>query len=509
MGNIPQIIESERKRIYWKSHLSFVIVSLIPLGCIAILLYLYVFPFLIKKEEFLTLYISIIILALIFLLALMGYFFSLRGISRLEDVGKHPIKPFQFFLKVYVIVSLIPLVFISLLLLLYIIPDLIKQRNFDVLYSIIGVVCLAFILSLLGYFLTKRDIVGTIETIHRSKERLDSLVRLSTSISGVPHADLILKNIVEGAIGLLDVSGAYLYFYEKGDWILKAFSGVVLKELNDDDNDLLRNMWERVKEEKRIYCFDGDRFRDRYFNRTLGQVQIMVSPLYFQDNFYGVLMLANKSNKDGEFLKSDIDAVSYLTQQAAISIENSRFRDMQINYFTHTIELLVLSIEGHIVPLDHLHNVARYCSVISRRLKISDEERRKLYFGALLHDIGMIKIPIEQQGDPEQYKQHPNLGAETVSRIILWQDLVPIIKYHRENYDGSGYPEGLMGPEIPLAARIVAVAESFDAMTNPNSYRECLSFPEAFEELKKWSGQKYDPHIVDIFLEEIKEEDLL
>jgi HD-GYP domain-containing protein (c-di-GMP phosphodiesterase class II) len=121
----------------------------------------------------------------------------------------------------------------------------------------------------------------------------------------------------------------------------------------------------------------------------------------------------------------------------------------------------------------------------------------------------MLKIRRELITQPQHYRQHPILGARLVGRIMLWKDLVPIIRHHHEYYDGTGYPYGLMGPEIPLAARIIGIAEAFDAMTNSNSYRPSLTFIEAMEDLKKYSGTRYDPKLVEIFEEELRSNDML
>ena len=116
----------------------------------------------------------------------------------------------------------------------------------------------------------------------------------------------------------------------------------------------------------------------------------------------------------------------------------------------------------------------------------------------------MVKVPADQKHDPENHRRHPLLGAELVGRITLWRELVPLIRSHHENLDGSGYPAGLAGEAIPLGARIIAIAESFDAMTNPNSYQIGRSFDEAFADLRRNAGSRYDPKLVEIFETELR-----
>lgn len=190
-------------------------------------------------------------------------------------------------------------------------------------------------------------------------------------------------------------------------------------------------------------------------------------------------------------------------------IEPAALDEVQINFFTHAVELLVMSLEGDMLPMSHLRNVARYTDMMSRQIGLSEEERRQVHFAALLHDIGMVKIPRESRGNPNHFKLHPVLGAQMVSRVHLWQDLVPAIRFHHENYDGTGYPDRLKEEEIPLFARILSIAESFDAMTNTNTYRLAVSLPDALEELRREAGKRYDPGLVEAFSQAMKEAELV
>jgi putative nucleotidyltransferase with HDIG domain len=132
-------------------------------------------------------------------------------------------------------------------------------------------------------------------------------------------------------------------------------------------------------------------------------------------------------------------------------------------------------------------------------MNLDDARMERLHFGALLHDIGMLKIDRTQQMSRKVCEKHPQLGHRMLQRIRLWQELAPLVLYHHEWYDGSGYPEGLAGDEIPLEARIIALAESFDTMTNEASYRETLSLEEAMREIEHGVGTQFDPQVVAVF----------
>ncbi len=131
-----------------------------------------------------------------------------------------------------------------------------------------------------------------------------------------------------------------------------------------------------------------------------------------------------------------------------------------------------------------------------------------MYWGALLHDIGKIGVPDEilRKAGPltdeewELMKRHPELGAEIVAPVKKLVDVAPIIRSHQEKFDGSGYPDGLRGEEIPLGARILAVVDAYGAMTDERVYRKARSHEEALAELRRCAKTHFDPEVVDAFL---------
>jgi len=158
----------------------------------------------------------------------------------------------------------------------------------------------------------------------------------------------------------------------------------------------------------------------------------------------------------------------------------------------------------------HSDRVRRMSMRIGMKMGFSDEKLENLVFGALLHDIGKIGIRdevLQKKGQltPEEYQyvqQHPLIGAKIVEGIDFFKDKIPLIRSHHEHFDGSGYPDGLIGAVIPLEARIIAVADSFDAMTSLRPHRRALPVQEVVDEMEKGKGSQFDPNIVEIFLNE-------
>ena len=147
---------------------------------------------------------------------------------------------------------------------------------------------------------------------------------------------------------------------------------------------------------------------------------------------------------------------------------------------------------------------------IAMKIGFSEEKLENLMFGALLHDIGKIGIRdevLQKKGllSPEEYQnvqQHPLIGVKIVEGINFFKDKIPLIRSHHEHYDGSGYPDGLIGELIPLEARIIAVPDAFDAMTSLRPHRRAMPIEDVLLEMEKGKGKQFDPHILEIFLSE-------
>lgn len=156
----------------------------------------------------------------------------------------------------------------------------------------------------------------------------------------------------------------------------------------------------------------------------------------------------------------------------------------------------------------HSRKVSSYAVALAERLNLLPDKVAVVSTAALLHDIGKIGIPDEVLNRPgaldthewEMVKAHPKLSTTIVSHVLDLVSCVPAILHHHERWDGKGYPSGLKGENIPIEARILAIADAFDAMTSSRPYRGALSFQEAIEEMKRCAGSQFDPQLVEAFL---------
>lgn len=157
----------------------------------------------------------------------------------------------------------------------------------------------------------------------------------------------------------------------------------------------------------------------------------------------------------------------------------------------------------------HSDRVADFSVLIGKYLNLSEDDLQILRIGGLFHDIGKIGVPDsillkEAKLTDEEYseiKNHPSIGKQILSNASIFADMIPIVYHHHEKYNGTGYPAGLSGEDIPLFARIAAVADTFDAMTTKRSYRNALPLEVVRAEIEKCSGTQFDPAIAKVFLD--------
>ena len=165
-----------------------------------------------------------------------------------------------------------------------------------------------------------------------------------------------------------------------------------------------------------------------------------------------------------------------------------------------------------IYTFGHSAQVARYAEAIAKAIGLPPEEQTKIFRGGLIHDVGKVGVTdaiIGKRGrlTEQEYnalKQHTVIGAEIVGQMPQFQELVPLVRSHHERWDGRGYPDGLKGEENPLAARIMCLADSVEAMLSDRPYQSTRSLAEVLEEVKRCSGSQFDPRVVEAFLEVTK-----
>lgn len=231
-------------------------------------------------------------------------------------------------------------------------------------------------------------------------------------------------------------------------------------------------------------------------------------PMRLKDEVVGVLQVLNRTG-DIPFNEHDVELLEAVSNQSVSALDNARLYENIQKVYLATVEVLATAIDAK-DPYTHGHSrrVTEYSVAIAEEMGFDPKQLEDIRYAGLLHDVGKIGIRDSIIGKPskltdEEYaiiKKHPEIGAQIIEPVTFMSSKIPGVLHHHEYYDGRGYPHHLVGEAIPLMARIICVADTFDAMTSDRPYRRGLDVNVAINELKKFSGRQFDPLCVEAFL---------
>ena len=211
--------------------------------------------------------------------------------------------------------------------------------------------------------------------------------------------------------------------------------------------------------------------------------------------------------------KDDLTEARELADRVAVALSNARLIEELEQANWETLHALARAVDANSPwTAGHSERVTALALKLGRRLGLPEEELLILHRGGLLHDVGKIGVPAEVLDKPgsltaeemELMRSHVTIGARILEPISAYADEIPIVLYHHEQYDGSGYPEGLVGEQIPFHARIMGVADVFDALISERPYRKSWSLERVVSYIERGAGTLYDPRVVEAFLETLE-----
>ena len=215
-------------------------------------------------------------------------------------------------------------------------------------------------------------------------------------------------------------------------------------------------------------------------------------------------------------LASGVDEIQKDLKESLQQLEEFRSQKVSVNYVDFLKVLIYILESKEPYTSGHSERVSYYAELIAHDLSLSPQEKEDLQVATLLHDIGKIGLSnrlLEKnnltQGENQDLRQHPLKGVHLIEPLSFSHSVTLAIRHHHERWDGEGYPDGLSGEEIPLLARIISLADSYDAMTSDRPYRQCLSTKKVQEELAKNSGTQFDPNMVSLFIKQCNVNSLL
>ena len=236
-------------------------------------------------------------------------------------------------------------------------------------------------------------------------------------------------------------------------------------------------------------------------------LSFMAVPLKIREKTFGILALYVTTGNI-RFDKKDLFYMSFLTMHAASSIENAALYDNIFDNLFSTLYALVQAIEARDpYTRQHSDRVAQISVAIAVGMGCSKEDIDIINFAGRLHDIGKIGVMDKVLLKPgkltneefDMIKKHPVIGANIIGQLGMWDKEQEIIKYHHERFDGTGYPEGLKGDKIPFLARILSVADAFDAMDSDRAYRKRMETEKIMAIINEAAGTQFDPDVVKTF----------
>ena len=258
------------------------------------------------------------------------------------------------------------------------------------------------------------------------------------------------------------------------------------------------------------------RKRDRFFSIAdygIRSPHFLSIPIMKDKDRIGEVRIYTKNQKI--FIEEEIRFMTKITTQAVWCIEEIELTDEPNKNYFNTIYTLATAVETKEPFMKgHSRRVTDYALRVAQRLGLGELSLKNLYYSGQIHDIGKIRISdkiLNKSGKLTEteykiIKLHSEKGVQMLEPLKFFKKGLPIIRHHHERYDGTGYPDKLKGAQISLEARILACADSFDAMTSERPYKERLTFPRAIEELKASSKSQFDPKVVKAFIEILPQE---
>lgn len=341
------------------------------------------------------------------------------------------------------------------------------------------------------------------------------LTRLSTILNSSLDPKTVRKRALEAVVELLECETGSLYLIDEEKEEL--YFEVALGDKGDAVKEIRLKMGEGVagwvaQKGKSDLVPDtslDDRWASRVDEKSAYSTRNMITvPVKTKNKVIGVLQALNKLNNKKPN-KADLRLMESLSDQVAIALENARLYEEQKAMFKETAEALAAAIEKRDPYTGgHTKRVRNFSLATGKYLNLSDEEMELLEITAILHDIGKIGVDDAILRKPgtltddefEQMKKHTVYGHEILSSVRRLAPVIPGMKHHHERMDGTGYPDNLKSDKIPLLARIICVADTWDAMTSNRPYRKGMSDRVAYEQLKQNKNTQFDIKVINAFL---------
>jgi putative nucleotidyltransferase with HDIG domain len=353
------------------------------------------------------------------------------------------------------------------------------------------------------------------ETLTKKVLELATLYEMSRALGSTLDLDVLLDSVLDSALRIFNVDSGYVMLRDKatGTLDLRAWRGMTA--VPPDDRAIRSSMSDWVVRQGRPLIFNPpqDAQSEEHVDSVTGALAALCVPLVSSEGVIGAVCVGSR-DREYRFSSDDVRLLSTIANHVTIAIGNIElFSSLQEAYLA-TVRSLAAAVDAKDpFTRGHSDRVALYAKAIAEKLDLSGEQCIEM--AAYLHDIGKIgireaillkpgKLDAEEMG---QMRHHPLIGANILRPVAFPWPIAPVVRHHHEHYDGEGYPAGLKGEEIPLLARILTVADAYEAMTADRPYRRGRDQDDAIEELHRCEGSHFDPRVVESFVEALAEMD--
>jgi len=363
----------------------------------------------------------------------------------------------------------------------------------------------------------REDVKKRFDAQHETMQALSEVGSVINSSLGLKR---VLDEVMDTMIVLMKAERGFLMLKdESGDFRVQIARDANHQDLTEDvfaiSKSIVREVLEKGKTILTTNAREDPRFEQQASVAAYQLLSIICAPLKVKDNLIGVIYVDNRAQK-GIFTEDELALISTFANQAAVAIDNARLFDGLQESNAELQEAYSATLEGWVRALDlrdketegHTKRVTALTEKLAKNMGVGEDDLVHIRRGALLHDIGKMAIPdgilLKPAAlTPEErivIQKHPVYAFEMLSPIRFLYPALSIPYCHHEKWDGTGYPRGLRGENIPLAARIFAVIDVWDALVSDRPYRKGLAPSDVKEKIRQDAGTHFDPQVVEAFL---------